>query len=118
MHKRSQKIAMETLFACYDIAEDMFTAVTRLQTNDSKLSRPVKNRLLIIDDNWKSMKKVVRDTELSYQVEFGDRSELFKEILLRLSDIMIDDPGFAEEILNKIKEHKPTPGLNTYIFKI
>lgn len=109
---------METLFACYDIAEDMFAAARELQEPGFMIKRSIRNRLYDLDTYWKGLKKIVRDTEMTYQEQFGDRSEYYKELILRLSDIALTDTSFLDEIMNKVKEKKPYPGLNTYIFKI
>lgn len=99
-HNLEQGIAVFCTFICLDMAEDFFRAALNQQTRETELNRTYKQHMYIIDGEFKRLKKWIKTTDMDTQMNFGEASEIFKELMLQVIDAGDEKPGVAESVLD------------------
>jgi len=117
-HNLEQGIAVFCTFVCLDMAEDFFRAALNQQSKDIELNRTYKQHMYIIDGEFKRLKKWIKQTDIDTQMNFGEASELFKELMLQVIDAGDEKPDVARMVLNFANGFQKQLNINKKIFGV
>ena len=116
--KLEQAVATYLMFVCLDMFEDFFATARKYENQNRELDRAAKQRMYIIDEQWKQMKKHVRKTNMETQINFGESAELFKELMVRLVDAGDEKPEAIKLVTDFVSKLQPQLNLNLKAFGI
>ena len=113
-----QAVATYLMFSCLDMFEDFFATARKYENANRELDRAAKQRMYMIDEQWKQMKKYVRKTGMETQLNFGDTAEMFKELMVLLVDAGDEKPEVIKLVSDFASKFEPQLKLNKKAFGI
>ena len=116
--KLEQAVATYIMFVSLDLFEDFFAIARKYENSTTKLDKSAKQRMYIIDEQWKEMKKYVRKTGMETQLTFGDTAEMFKELMVLLVDAGDEKPEIIKLVTDFVSKLQPQLNLNLKAFGI
>ena len=116
--KLEQAVSTYLMFVCLDMFEDFFSIARKYENSTTELDKSAKQRMYIIDEQWKEMKKYVRKTGMETQMNFGDTAEMFKELMVRLVDAGDEKPEIIKLVTDFVSKLEPQLNLKLKAFGI
>lgn len=116
--KLEQAVATYLMFVCLDMFEDFFAIARKYENSTAQLDKAAKQRMYMIDEQWKQMKKYVRKTGMETQLNFGDTAEMFKELMVLLVDAGDEKPEVIKLVSDFASKFEPQLKLNKKAFGI
>lgn len=114
----NQSIAIFAAFTCLDMHEDFLRTALNLQTSNMQLDKTAKQHMLIIDMEWKRLKKYLKKSNMPTQEFFGDSAELFKELMLQVMDAGDQKPEMVKMVLDFANKFEKQLNINKKLFGV